>query len=281
MGFYIEKQSDIITSRSNPLLIKLCKLRDKKHRENEALFCLDGIKLLLEAAEYGADIIRYILVREDAISKVTSALNKSFEGREKRTNGTLVLLSESAFDKLSEEKSPEGVITVVDYLSERHRKMDVCNEGSFVGTEKTLMLESVRDPGNLGALMRSAAAFGVERIIMSADCADVYNPKALRAAMGAIFKVSTDKVKSLENAIKQLKKQGRRVFATTLAERSQRLGDIELGDTDVFIVGNEGHGLSCAVIDEAGESIYIPMCEGTESLNAAIAASVCMWEMRK
>lgn len=280
MPFKIKCAPDVISARTNPLLVRLCKLEEKKHREEEKMFRLDGIKLLLEAIEFGADIV-YILVREDAYERVNKELDCYFAGQEFCSEGTLVRLSASAFEKLSNEKSPEGVITVAKYIDKIHKSCKI-EKDSVISTEgKTLMLESVRDPGNLGTMLRSAAAFGFKSVVMTSDCADIYNPKTVRAAMGAIFKLCIVRVDDAEGAISALQKDGRRLLATALDESAVKLGELELKPNDVFLIGNEGHGLSQKAVEASDKTVFIPMTEGTESLNAAIAASVCMWEMSK
>ena len=261
-------------------MVRISKLQDKKYREKDSLFCLDGFKLLSEACESGAEI-EYIFVREDAVKKVGDILSKCCSECDVKSGGVFVPLSEAAFDKLSGESAPEGVITVVKYLKERHKRVKLEEGESILADGKTIMLESVRDPGNLGTILRTAAAFGIKNVIMSDDCADIYNQKTLRSAMGAVFKVFSMKVDSLELAIECLQNCGRRTFATALYSNSLKLGEFEIRENDVFIIGNEGHGLSDKIIEKAGKSVFIPMEKGTESLNAAIAASVCMWEISK
>ncbi|MBE6538444.1 MAG: RNA methyltransferase [Ruminococcaceae bacterium] len=280
MPLEIRKSAEIISSRNNPLVVRIGKLEDKKYRESDRLFLFEGVKLLCEALVFGAEV-EYILVREDSYERIMKIVNVFLGEREVHSGGTLVRLSASAFGKLSSEKSPEGVITVAKYIDKFHKKGKIEKDSDFDCTEKMLMLESVRDPGNLGTMLRSAAAFGIERVIMSGDCADIYNAKTIRAAMGAVFKVKTLRVESIPESVKALREVGRRVFATALDKDALKLGDFELKPTDVFLIGNEGHGLSENAIKSASGSVFIPMAEGTESLNAAIAASVCMWEISK
>lgn len=280
MPLEIKRSTDIISARSNPLVVHVGKLEEKKHRDAESLFRFDGIKLLCEALKFGAEI-EFILIREDRYSHIMAAID-DFLGEETVVcGGTLVVLGNSAFEKLSKEKSPEGVITVAKYIDNFHKKGKIEKDDAFLSGSKALMLESIRDPGNLGTIIRSAAAFGVEYVIMSDDCADIYNPKTVRAAMGAIFKVKTLSVYSFVDAIGDIRACGRRVFATALDEHALKLGDFEISADDVFIIGNEGHGLSKEAILACDGSVYIPMREGTESLNAAIAASLCMWELSR
>ncbi len=280
MPLKIKAIADVISSRSNPLIVRIGKLEDKKHRENERLFRFDGVKLLIEALEFGVDI-EYIIVREDAYEFVMDTLRMYFSDKDVFCGGALVTVSDLAFKKLSGEKSPEGVITVAKYIDGSHKICKIADGEFFGGKEKTLLLESIRDPGNLGTILRCAAAFGIGRIVMTEDCADIYNPKVLRAAMGAIFKIETIRIDDIVGAIDILRSSGRQVFATALDRDSLKLGDFAIKASDVFLIGNEGHGLSEKAIKATDKSVFIPMEKGTESLNAAIAASICLWEQAK
>ncbi len=280
MSFNIKCAPDIISARTNPLIVRLCKLDEKKYREEEKLFRLDGIKLLLEAIHFGAEI-EYILVREDTYDMILDLLSRHAVGEGISVDGTLIRLSCSAFEKLSSEKSPEGVITIAKYIDKIHKICKIEKDSVLSADGRTLMMESVRDPGNLGTMLRSAAAFGFSSVIMTSDCADIYNPKTVRAAMGAIFKLNIIRVEEAPSAIAAIRGGGRRVLAAALDEKAIRLGEFKLDKNDVFLIGNEGHGLSKEAIKAADKTVYIPMAEGTESLNAAIAAAVCMWEMSK
>lgn len=279
MPLNVRKNDVTITARSNPLVVRVGKLDDKKYREEEKCFRFDGIKLFLEALAFGAEI-ESILVREDAYENVMRAADAFFGGREIVCRGTLYTLGASAFEKLSCEKSPEGIICVAKYIDKSHKSVKIGKDELVCGG-KTIMLESLRDPGNLGTIMRGAAAFGIENVILSSDCADIYNARTLRGAMGAIFKLKTVRVDDIPSAVTLLRQSGRRVFSAALDHDAKKLGEIELLPTDVFLIGNEGHGLSDEAIKACDHSVFIPICENTESLNAAVAASVCMWEQSK
>lgn len=142
-----------------------------------------------------------------------------------------------------------------------------------------MLLESVRDPGNLGTIIRSASAFGVDRLIISEDCADLYNAKTVRASMGTVFRQHIDRVENMPCAIRALRDSGRTIYAAALDSSALRLGEASLNSRDGIVIGNEGHGLSAETIDACSRCLFIPMAEGTESLNAAMAATVCLWEM--
>ena len=264
---------ECVTSKSNSTIVKIAKLLNKKDRKQEQLFILDGIKLFVEAQKFDADI-KYIILNESALLE-EKILEKICLARDK--GAVILCVNDIVFNKLTEESSPQGIITVCSFLKNHcfSTSTNAKNE------EKVMVFESVRDPGNVGSILRNAAAFGIDRLVFSSDCADIYSPKVLRAAMGAIFKVKIDISSNLSNAIDDLKKQGRRVIATTLGEKSLVLGKNAISAGDVFIIGNEGHGVSDSLIDKSDETMFIPMCENTESLNASVATAILMWEIYK
>ena len=139
----------------------------------------------------------------------------------------------------------------------------------------------MRDPSNLGAVIRCAVAMGIDRLILSSDCADIYNSKTVRASMGTLFSLKISIAEDMCTVIQELRESGRRVFAATLTKDAQRLGEFELFSHDCIVIGNEGHGLSDKIIDACDKRVFIPIADGAESLNAATAASIFMWELRK
>ena len=139
----------------------------------------------------------------------------------------------------------------------------------------------MQDPGNVGAVLRSAAAFGVSDVILTNDCADLYHPKTLRASMGALFHLRTHVVEDMAQTIAEFKASGRRVFAAMPSQTASPLNQANLSMRDGIVIGNEGHGISSAVAEASGEYVYIPMTDAVESLNASVAASVLIWELMK
>ncbi len=277
MPVRIRFSPDIITSKANPLIVKTAKLEDKKHRESQGLFRFDGIKLFCEAALSGLSV-EYALVRQSNRDRIVSELEGRLSELDARRELELTLLGDAAFDRLSLESSPEGIICVAKYI-DNFKKTDKINAEAVKG--KAIILQSVRDPGNLGTVLRCADAFGVKNVILSRDCADIFNPKTVRGAMGALFRENITVCTDICGSVEALRAGGRRVFATALHRDSLRLGDFELLPSDIFVIGNEGHGVSEDMLEACGETVYIPMCSGAESLNAGVAASVCMWELSK
>ncbi len=268
-------ERQIISSRQNPTVKEICALADKKRRMESGLFRFDGIKLLREALGAGLNI-KYIVCRSPMGEKLQTMLKNAILQSEICEN-TIIEVSDGVFEKISEERAPEGVITVAGFAKGLHSRYDGV---SALPKGKIIIAESLRDPGNLGTVIRSAYALGIDVLVLTDDCADIYNPRTLRAAMGAVFKLQTLTVKAdeLPEFVRLLREDGRRVYATALCERSVSINSIKLAKNDCFIIGNEGHGLSNNVINSCDASVIIPMREDAESLNAAAAAVVCIWE---
>lgn len=267
--------NEIITSRQNPTVVKLCALLDKKERRKSRLFRIDGYKLFLEAVDCGAEIELVAICSEKA-EKFMTAVRES--------GARAILLAPEVFSKITDEKAPDGIIAVVRYIDTIHKVLDTSDIPAIAASGRRIMaFESLRDPGNLGTVIRSASAFGVDTLILSDDCADVYNPKTLRGAMGAIFSREIFFCKDLPEALARFSCEGRRVLAATLDNEAVAVGKAALTDRDIILIGNEGHGLSRSAVDASDLSVILPIDtgRGVESLNAATAASVFMWEQRR
>ena len=262
-----------ISSRSNPLVQRYAKLADKKYRESERLFFVEGIKLSMEAVACGVPLEAVLLCegREEA----SRELLRHMRLLPAYVDTQCILLSESAFLKISTEKSPEGVICVAKHLDNLkfYNKIEK-NDALQYADEKIMLLCSIRDPGNVGTIARSAVAFGFDRLIVSADCADPYSARAMRASMGAFFKVKMDFVTEFGTVPEALCAVGRRVFCAELRDGSVSLDTVEPARSDCFMIGNEGHGIPVEISSLCTGSVYIPIAPNSESLNAAIAASI-------
>lgn len=257
---------DIITSRNNPLIKETAKLSDKKHREKSSLFAFEGRKLLSEALQSGVQIVN-IFVTEKALQVVQKI----------ELPCRITVVSDEVYDKISFEKSPEGIFTVAKALDKFHN-LYIINRREDFSCGNYFVLDGIRDPGNLGTILRTASAFGCDTVIMSDDCADVFNPKTVRASMGAVFRQKTLRTSSLTAVIQNLRACGKTVYAATLEENSVSLFDLEINEGVCFVVGNEGNGIRDEVIGACNGSVIIPMENGTESLNAAAASTILLYE---
>jgi TrmH family RNA methyltransferase len=141
-----------------------------------------------------------------------------------------------------------------------------------------ILLDGVADPGNFGAILRSAEAFGVDTVYMGKNGADIYNPKTVRACMGSLFRTDIRRSDDIACEVMRLRREGFRVFATALDKNSLDIRDVDFSGKIGFVIGNEGHGVSPEAIEACNGTVIIPMREGPESLNAAVATSVVMWE---
>jgi TrmH family RNA methyltransferase len=227
---------------------------------------------MCEAIKRGV-AIDFILASESEWSAVLEKTEKLYSISERDINCNVIFVSDSVFERLSDEMAPEGVICVAKYAENVKEITDITELSGIGNDEKVLLLESVRDPSNIGAILRVAAAFGVDMLVVSRDCADVYNSKTLRASMGALFGLKVFKVDSIPAAVDALRRGGRRVFAAALDRNAVKLGEFRIESGDCVIIGNEGHGISEKAKALCQRKLIIPM-DGMESLNAAVAAAI-------
>lgn len=239
----------MITSRQNGLVKKIRALRDKKFRDEMGEFVVEGAKSVRDAVFCGHTIETIAATVKGAA--LVADLNLEPE-----------LLSDDVFTSVSEEVSPQGVLAIV-------KKPTACAEEL---TEKCVFLDGVGDPANVGAIIRSAAAFGYNTVIV-ADGADAYSNKAVRASMGGIFRVnvlSGTRAEMLEKV---------KVPLVCADMKGETLGSLKVPETHCLIIGNEAHGVSEELKSLAGLKVAIPMQNGMESLNAAVSAGIIMYAL--
>jgi len=252
-----------ITSRNNEQIKAVVRLKESKERNRTGLFFIEGIHLAEEYLRHCGLPLRVYFTNKacDMYSGFLSAFPEDIK----------TLVSDSVFEKMSTESSPQGILCVCNRLLFDRQYPD---HGSV------LFLESLRDTGNLGTVIRTAVSLGVEGIVLSPDCADIFNSKTLRASMGAVFAANIYIPSSFSEAVNNAKKYGK-VYAAALYENSLTLGEFKINKGDSFIIGNEGKGISEEIKKLADASVIIPMTGKTESLNAAAAASIIIWEMTR
>ena len=275
---YFDKE--IITSRNNQTVKWASSLSEKKNRKESGYFMAEGVKLTKEAFEAGLPV-EYCFVSENKKNDVNEFLT-DFINDKRYEKCRVITVSESVFEKISTEKAPQGVISIIKHL-DFFREMDIIYKEEFFlkPEEKAIFLFSVRDPSNLGAVIRSSVAFGTDHVILSKDCADIYNPKTVRSAMGSLFRVKVTTVGDVPSFIRSARENSRRVFAAELTESATSLSDIGLCGSDIVMIGNEGHGIDAEISALCDGSVYIPISKKTESLNASVAAAIFMWEQSK
>lgn len=252
----------MITSTSNAQVKELLQLQKKSKVRNERnVFVVEGIKMFSEAPK---NRIEKVFISETLFNKKKQELN---------LDGLKVeILSDKVFSYVSDTKTPQGILCVV-----KQKKTEL--EEIFTQKPAHLMiLDNLQDPGNLGTIVRTAEGAGVSGIILSKDCVDIYNPKTIRSTMGSIYRMPFLYVEDLENTIEEVKKNEIKVYAAHLQGKNNY--DEENYRTGcAFLIGNEGNGLRDEIAKKADIWVKIQMHGEVESLNAAIASSILMFEV--
>lgn len=255
----------MITSTSNAKIKRIVQLRKKKKaRDAEGVFLVEGIRMFREIPE---KLLQEIYISESCEEK---------EGKEIRRRASACgirpeLVSDGVFSHLSDTQTPQGILCVVRQLSYS------LEEVADAPCPHMLVLDRLQDPGNVGTILRTAEGAGVTGILLDGECADIYNPKTIRSTMGSIFRMPFYYIQDLEEGIRYLKKRGICTYAAHL-EGKRAYDEEDYRKPCAFLIGNEGNGLRPETADLADTYIRIPMAGEVESLNAAIASAVLMFE---
>lgn len=261
----------IITSTSNPRMKEIIQLRKKSRmRTKTGTFLVEGLRMIREVP---AERLVQLYVTEEFYKK---------HREEPIFDAEKMFASPQVFEYISDTKTPQGILAVVRQrvFTEDEVLLKCCGKGVQEENRPAhiLVLDNIQDPGNLGTIFRTAEAAGVTAILLSRDCADIYNPKTIRSTMGAIFRMPFVYAEDLPGAIEKLKNQDIRVYAAHLdGERAYDEEDYCQGTA--FLIGNEGSGLRPEVAACADLLVRIPMEGRAESLNAAAAAAVLVFEV--
>ena len=246
---------ETLTSRKNRIITDLRALgSDRRYRESERAYVCDGVKLLREAVAWGQEITCVLWAEEPSLEVPCMAQYR---------------VSREMLDYVSPLKSAQNVI-----FSVKMRSLSAADRPG-----RTLVLETIQDPGNLGTILRSADALGMDTVVLTGDCADVYNPKTVRATMGAVFRQRFLRMGRSELAL-WLHSSGMKLYGAALSDRASDIRTLELSDAAIAI-GSEGQGLSPELLALCDGELIIPMRARCESLNAAVAAAIVMWELTK
>jgi len=248
-----------ISSRGNALFKHLKKLSaSARERRKSQQALLDGAHLIAAYLEQG-------YVPEMLVLALSALDNPEARGLAARVaDNRLVVIEDGLFAEISTVESATGIAAVIS--------IPVCPVA--VDVAYFVLLEAVQDPGNLGSILRSAAAAGCDTAYLSVDCADAWSPKVLRAGMGAHFLLT---LREQQDLVAVAQKFPGKVLATAL-QAEQSLFHCDLGGKIAFVIGNEGAGISAELISAADEMVRIPMPGGMESLNAGAAAAICLFE---
>jgi TrmH family RNA methyltransferase len=260
----------VITSSSNNKVKQVIRWRDKsRERRKDGVFIVEGIKMFEEAPD---ERIEEVYVSESVQDKLTQMSEKQIADKLKRHEYFVV--KDDIFEKMSDTLTPQGIITIV-----RRMEYDV-EEIISADNPLIMILENLQDPGNLGTIIRTGEGAGVTGVIINAGTVDIYNPKTIRSTMGSIFRVPFVCVDDEEELVGKLHERGIHTYAAHLN------GDVfydsfSFREPTAFMIGNEGNGLSAGLAGKAEHYLKIPMEGKVESLNAAIASSLLMYEAHR
>jgi hypothetical protein len=278
---------EIISSKDNKRIKYIRSLLEKGGiRKKNHSFVVEGIKLVDEALEYGN--VLDIIVSESLYEEIVSGDltrnglltdNGKHIIKQVKQGTSLTVVSDAVFKSVSETITPQGILAEVEMPKHRlleENFLEIAYEKT--GKIKLLILEDTADPGNLGTIMRTAEAAGVTGVIMGKGTVDIFNPKVVRSTMGSIFRLPFAYVDDLKAVILRLKRDGISFYATHLMGK-ESYRDISYSDKAGILIGNEARGLSDEIANLADTYVIIPMQGKVESLNAAVAAALMMYEV--
>ena len=254
---------NVISSKDNETIKNIKKLKDKKYRDLENVYIVEGIKMLKEAIIENAKIKQIIICddseKSDYISKEIMYEIAKYE---------CIYVTNKVFKYITAVQNPQGVMAII----EKNNKDKKINYDEDI----IVALDDIQDPGNLGTILRTVDSCGLKQILISKGTADPYNPKVVRSTMGAIYRVKIIECEDLEKTLEEVKKNKFKILVTSL-EDSKSVYDIKY-NKKVVIIGNEANGVKKEIMNIADEKIKIPMLGKTESLNASVATGIVLYE---
>lgn len=252
----------VITSKDNEIIKNIKKLKEKKYRDQSNEYIIEGIKLVQEAIEEKAKIDK-IVVCEDCENDGSIEKSLLYE----LAKYDCIYVTKKVFDSITDVTNPQGILAII----ERKNVKDINYSDDII-----VVLDGIQDPGNLGTILRTVDSANLKQIILSQKTADPYNPKVVRSTMGAIFRLNIIQSEDIISTLKEIKKNKYKITSTSL-EESKSVYEIDY-NKKVIVIGNEANGVSKEVLEMSDEKIRIPMLGKTESLNAAVATGIVVYE---
>ena len=254
---------NIISSKDNELVKNIKKLKDKKYRDLENVYIVEGIKMLKEAIVENASIKQIIICddceKSDLISKEMMYEIAKYD---------CVYVTSKVFKYITEVQTPQGVMAIIE---KNNRDKEINYDEDII-----VALDDIQDPGNLGTILRTIDSIGLSQVLISKGTADPYNPKVVRSTMGAIYRVKVIECDDLKETLKEIKKNKFKILVTSLDD-SKSIYDIKY-NKKVIVIGNEANGVEEEIVKLSDEKIKIPMLGKTESLNASVATGIVLYE---
>lgn len=246
----------LITSKDNSKIKEIKKLKEKKYRKTA--FIVEGIKMLKEAISEKAEIDT-IIIRED--TELDFKLDSELEKK-------VIHVTKNVFETISDVVSPQGVLVVIN------KKIDDNKINQYA--DYILALDGIQDPGNLGTIIRTADSANIKQILVSKDTVDSYSPKVVRSTMGAIYRVKIIECEDLAKTLKSLQTTGFEIVTTDL-HTDKSIYDMNY-NKKIVVIGNEANGVTPEIRELSNYRVKIPMLGKTESLNAAVATGIMIYE---
>ena len=278
----------VISSKDNEFIKHIKKLKDKKYRDLNNEYIIEGIKIIEEAINEKANI-KQVVICDDC--EKTSNISKELMYEIARYE--CIYVTKKIFDSLTDVSNPQGILAIVEKNAVKSKISNIKNseKSETIGVEEKeiiaeneidynqdiiVALDDIQDPGNLGTILRTVDSIGINQILVSKGTADSYNPKVVRSTMGAIFRVRIIECEDLENTLKEIQKHNFEIVVTSLQTKNS-IYDIDY-KKKVIVIGNEANGVEPRIQKIADKKVKIPMLGKTESLNASVATGIILYE---
>lgn len=257
-----------VTSKDNQWVKEWRRLNDSaKYRRESGLFAIEGARLCGDALRSGV-ALHTVLYTASALAVYGSVVEPLLASAE-----NVVEISPELSRYMADTMNPQGVFCIAKMLDNSL----IIDKINIIGTYSAL--EDIQDPGNMGTVIRTAEALGLDGILLSDGCCDVYNPKVLRASMGGVFRMPLMRVGDMAQAVTALQEKGLTAFACVVDATATPITEAGMGQGSVALIGNEGNGLRPDTVAACQQRVTIPMAGRAESLNASMAAGIILWEM--
>jgi len=253
---------EVIKSKENNLIKEIKKLKEKKYRDLDKSFLIEGFRFVEEALKSNFEV-KYVFICERQKEKFEKLGFKKLIDKDTKC----FMVSDSVLNSICSTETPQGIVAVV-----KNKISNIEIKNGFY-----ILIDKVQDPGNMGTIIRSANASGALGVIITKGTVDTYNSKTLRSTMGSIFKIPIIFEDSNFDIIKKLKENKFKLITSSL-DTNYNFYDVDLTDRVIIAVGNEGNGVSKEVFELDDISVKIPMPGNAESLNVGVAASIMMFE---
>lgn len=262
---------DVISSSKNERIKNIAALqKSKKARTEQGVFVAEGLRLSEDVFKSASKLIREVYVSESFSGG--NELKRLYDLAGDIRVVDPVTVKDSVFETMSETVTPQGILCVVKQPT---YTVDEIISGTDI---KLLILEDIQDPGNLGTMVRTAEAAGMNGIIMSRGTVDIFSPKVIRSTMGAVLRVPFVYAENLNDVLDELRTKDISVYAAYLRDGTD-FKKVKYSNRAAVLIGNEGNGLSDSVLEHCDMNVFIPMAGEVESLNAAVAAALLMYAL--